>query len=66
VESALTTILLDSHVLHYASASPRLLSNAARSQIQDADEIAVASITWLELAWLATHGRITIDIPLRP
>jgi PIN domain nuclease of toxin-antitoxin system len=25
----------------------------------------VASITWLELAWLARNGRITIDKPLR-
>ena len=30
-----------------------------------ADELAVASITWFELAWLAQHERIIVAIPIR-
>jgi PIN domain nuclease of toxin-antitoxin system len=30
-----------------------------------ADELAVASITWLELAWLAEHRRIDVTGPIR-
>lgn len=31
----------------------------------DAEELAVASITWFELAWLATHERIAVSIPIQ-
>jgi PIN domain nuclease of toxin-antitoxin system len=30
-----------------------------------ADEIAVASITWFELAWLAENNRIAVAMPIR-
>jgi PIN domain nuclease of toxin-antitoxin system len=30
-----------------------------------ADDLAVASITWFELAWLARHDRIVIAVPVR-
>jgi PIN domain nuclease of toxin-antitoxin system len=30
-----------------------------------AEELAVAAITWFELAWLAQNGRIELAIPLR-
>jgi PIN domain nuclease of toxin-antitoxin system len=33
--------------------------------LRSADELAVASISWYELAWLAQHGRITIATPVR-
>jgi PIN domain nuclease of toxin-antitoxin system len=61
----LTTLLLDSHVVHWWSAEPRKLSKAAASAIHAADELAVSSITWFELAWLAHHGRITVSVPIR-
>lgn len=61
----MTTLLLDSHVLHWWSAEPGRLSATARGAIRDAGELAVASITWFELAWLASHERIIVSIPVR-
>lgn len=34
-------------------------------QIEAADELAVSSITWFELAWLARHDRISVSVPVR-
>jgi PIN domain nuclease of toxin-antitoxin system len=61
----MTTILLDSHVLHWWSAEPERLSRDAASALDGADELAVASISWFELAWLARHDRIIVRIPIR-
>lgn len=61
----MTTVVLDTHVLHWWSAEPDRLSSVARRAIEDAQELAVASITWFELAWLATHERIDLSIPIR-
>jgi PIN domain nuclease of toxin-antitoxin system len=33
--------------------------------VTNADELAVASITWFELAWLAAHERILLTIPIQ-
>lgn len=33
--------------------------------LDSADELAVASITWFELAWLAQHERIVVTVPIR-
>jgi PIN domain nuclease of toxin-antitoxin system len=60
-----TTILLDTHVVHWWSAEPDRVSAAAAAAISSADELAVAAISWFELAWLARHDRITVTIPLR-
>jgi PIN domain nuclease of toxin-antitoxin system len=60
-----TTVLLDSHVVHWWSAEPEKLSSAATREIDKADELAVNSITWFELAWLAHHARITLEVPIR-
>jgi len=59
-----TTVLLDSHVLHWWSAEPDRLSAVARTAVLGADELAVASITWFELAWLADQERINVSIPI--
>jgi len=59
-----TTVMLDSHVLHWWSAEPDRLSTIARTAVLEADELAVASITWFELAWLAAHERIDVAIPI--
>jgi PIN domain nuclease of toxin-antitoxin system len=32
--------------------------------ISDADELAVAAITWFELAWLAQNDRIAVPLPI--
>jgi PIN domain nuclease of toxin-antitoxin system len=60
----LTTVLLDTHVLHWWSAESQRLSPAASRALTEADELAVASITWFELAWLARHERITLTVPV--
>lgn len=57
--------MLDTHVLHWWSAEPERLSPAATKAVSDADEIAVSTISWFELAWLARHDRITLAIPIR-
>jgi PIN domain nuclease of toxin-antitoxin system len=61
----MTTVLLDSHVVHWWSAEPRRLSQTASRAVEQADELAVAAITWFELAWLAGHERIQLTIPAR-
>lgn len=61
----MTTVLLDSHVVHWWSAEPRRLSQTARRAVEQADELAVAAITWFELAWLAENERIQLTIPVR-
>lgn len=61
----MTTVLLDSHVVHWWSAEPERLSQAATRAVEQADELAVAAITWFELAWLAEHERIQVAVPVR-
>jgi PIN domain nuclease of toxin-antitoxin system len=61
----MTTVLLDSHVVHWWSAEPRRLSQTASRAVEQADELAVAAISWFELAWLAQHDRIQLAIPMR-
>lgn len=61
----MTTVLLDTHVLQWWSAEPDRLSSVAAQAVEAADELAVAAISWFELAWLAANGRITLTIPLR-
>jgi PIN domain nuclease of toxin-antitoxin system len=60
-----TTILLDSHVVHWWSAEPDRISAAAGEALAAADELAVAAVSWFELAWLAKHERIVVAIPIR-
>jgi len=61
----LTTVVLDTHVIHWWSAEPDRLSRTATKAIGEADELAVAAISWFELAWLASHERIVLTIPIR-
>ena len=61
----MTTLLLDSHALQWWSAEPDRLSPPALAAIEAADELAVASISWFELAWLAEHQRIVLSLPVR-
>lgn len=58
------TALLDTHVLHWWTTDPDHLSPAAAELVEGADELAVSGITWFELAWLATHDRIHLAIPI--
>lgn len=61
----MTTVLLDTHVVQWWSAEPERLSNTAARTLSEADELAVAAITWFELAWLAAHERIQVTVPVR-
>ena len=61
----MTTVLLDSHVVQWWSAEPERLSDAATETLAAADQLAVAAISWFELAWLAAHERIIVTIPVR-
>ena len=60
----MSTVVLDSHVVHWWSAEPDRISVTAAKAIGGADELAVADITWFELAWLAHHERIVVTIPI--
>lgn len=61
----MTVVVLDSHVIHWWSAEPDRLSRAAQVALSEADELAVAAISWFELAWLAAHERIILTVPSR-
>lgn len=58
-------VLLDTHVIHWWSAEPKRIGAAARKALEGADELAVAAISWYELAWLAKHERIAVTVPIR-
>lgn len=60
-----TTVLLDTHVVHWWSAEPHRLSKTASKLLGGADELAVAAVTWYELAWMARHERIVVATPVR-
>jgi PIN domain nuclease of toxin-antitoxin system len=60
-----SALLLDTHVVHWWSAEPGRVSATAREVLDQADELAVAAISWYELAWLARHERITVNVPIR-
>jgi PIN domain nuclease of toxin-antitoxin system len=60
-----TTVLLDTHVVHWWSAEPERISETAIATLSDADELAIADISWFELAWLAKRERIVVSIPIR-
>ncbi len=59
----MTTLQLDTHALHWATAEPHLLSQPAVQRIEAASELVVADITWWELAWLTQHGRVVLGVP---
>jgi PIN domain nuclease of toxin-antitoxin system len=59
-----STVVLDSHVVHWWSAEPARISSAASKAIANSDVLAVADISWFELAWLARHERIVVTIPI--
>lgn len=61
----MTTVLLDTHVVQWWSAEPDRLSDTATRTLSEADQLAVSAISWFELAWLATHERITVTVPIR-
>ena len=61
----MSTVLLDTHVVQWWSAEPERLSEAAARTLSEAGQLAVAAISWFELAWLAHHERIVVTVPVR-
>jgi PIN domain nuclease of toxin-antitoxin system len=61
----MSSALLDTHVVHWWSSEPKRVSQPARQALKTADELLIAAVSWYELAWLARHGRIALDIPIR-
>ncbi len=61
----MSTVLLDTHAVHWWSAEPNRIGKRARSLIEDSDELAISAISWYELSWLAHNGRIALAIPIR-
>ena len=59
------TVLLDTHALYWWAAEPDRIGAGAASAIANADELAVASVTWFELAWLVRSGKLATAAPLR-
>lgn len=59
----MSVVVLDTHVVHWWSAEPARISKAATTAIADADGLAVADISWYELAWMARHERVAVTIP---
>lgn len=57
--------LLDTHVVHWWSAEPKRVSARAHKELEGADELVIAAISWYELAWLARHERISVTVPIR-
>lgn len=57
-------ILLDTHVWIWWSAERERLSAAARTAIDDADEVGVSAISAWEVAMLAGRERIELDRPV--
>ena len=61
----MSVVLLDTHVVHWWSAESDRVSQPAREALDTADELLVAAVSWYELAWLARHGRIALNVPIR-
>jgi len=62
VEGHEKVILLDTHVLIWLASDPSKLSKKAAEAIRSSIKqggIAISAITLWELAWLATHGRLS-------
>jgi PIN domain nuclease of toxin-antitoxin system len=53
-------------VFHWWAAEPDRISRRAGEALAGADELAVAAVSWFELAWLAENDRITLTVPVRP
>jgi PIN domain nuclease of toxin-antitoxin system len=54
-------ILLDTHVALWALSDPAKLSDVAGEAVSQAADVAVAGISWYELAWLIDAGRVEVD-----
>jgi PIN domain nuclease of toxin-antitoxin system len=42
-----------------------MVSDRGAAALEQAEELAVAAISWFELAWLARNERIAVELPIR-
>lgn len=60
----MTTIILDTHVVHWLTSGVEKLGKRAERALDNADQLAVSAISWYELADLAERGRISLSRPV--
>ena len=60
-----SAVLLDTHVVLWWSTEPDRVSKRVGSMLEDADQLAVAAISWVELAWMARNERVVVSLPVR-
>lgn len=58
-------VLLDTHAWMWWIDAPKLLSKAAARAIDEADRVAVSTISCLEVGMLVARGRVRLDRDLR-
>ena len=61
----MSTVVLDTHVLHWWAVEPERLSPAADQALRASDELAVSAISWFELGWLIQTGRLRVRTTAR-
>lgn len=61
----MSLVIVDTHAVHWWSSESSKLSDTARATIEGADQLAVAAISWYELALMAKRERIVLSIPIR-
>lgn len=58
-------LVLDTHALYWwANQTPSKLSARQLEAIETADSVAVSVMTCWEMAWLVSHGRIVLRLPV--
>ena len=60
----MSLVVLDTHAWLWWEAAPDRLSRPASASIEQADRIAVCTISCWEVAMLQAHGRIALDRPI--
>jgi PIN domain nuclease of toxin-antitoxin system len=60
-----SAVLLDTHVVLWWSTEPDRVSTRARTLLEEADELGLAAISWVELAWMARAERVVLSVPVR-
>jgi len=63
--SSPAAVLLDTHAVLWWSAEPDRVGKRARTLLEEADELALAAISWVELAWMARTERVVSSVPVR-
>jgi len=58
-------LILDTHALYWwVNRTPDKLGQQQIDAIETAESLAVSAMTCWEMAWLVTHGRIVLQLPV--